>query len=329
MASTINELLVQLKAPGTFAARLQVPADALAISVTGVGPLSFPITTRTAQKLRAIAQPSPFGLQEQTLHDPAVRNSWEIPARRVKIGARGFQPVLNAQLQTLRAALGFPEGCELKAEMDKLLIYEKGQFFKPHQDSEKHDDMVATLVVVLPSEYSGGTLTVEHQGETKSFRRLASQSTELAMLAFYADCYHAVSPVTRGVRVVLTYRLAVVNRDDKVRPQTHSTLVHALADALKTYFSNTIVKPYSKREPAPPQRFVYLLDHEYTQHSLAWTRLKNSDNVRVTALRAVAERLDCECFLALADVHEAWMCPDGHPKSPTCGHPKIPHPELR
>lgn len=29
--------------------------------------------------------------------------------------------------------------------------------------------------------------------------------------------------------------------------------------------------------------------------------------------RAAAERLDCECFLALAEVHEIWMCEDDYP----------------
>jgi hypothetical protein len=32
-----------------------------------------------------------------------------------------------------------------------MLVYGKGQFFLPHQDSEKDDAMVGTLVVSLPS----------------------------------------------------------------------------------------------------------------------------------------------------------------------------------
>jgi hypothetical protein len=57
---------------------------------------------------------------------------------------------------------------------------------KSHQDSEKSDDMVATLVVVLPSEYSGGVLTVEHRGETKTFRRRESQAKDISLFAFFA-----------------------------------------------------------------------------------------------------------------------------------------------
>ena len=50
----------------------------------------------------------------------------------------------------------------------------------------------------------------------------------------------------------------------------------------------------------------------YTRRSLAWHRLKSADATRAAALRDVAQRLDCEIFLALADVHESWSCDDEH-----------------
>lgn len=316
MTAAISDLLAQLEAPGAFASRLGAPADALEIEVAGVGRLNFPITLRTAQKLRGVARPSPFGLREQTLHDPSVRNSWEIPASRVKIAARRFQPVLAQHLRTFRAELGFPEGSELKAAFDKLLLYEEGQFFKMHQDSEKNDDMVATLVVVLPSEYSGGVLTVEHRGETKTFRRLSSQAKDLSLLAFYADCHHAVSPIKSGVRVALTYHLLLVDRANDACPRPHvsADVVDRLTAEVRAHFTMPGAKRYDRSEPAPPERLIYLLDHEYTQRSLSWTHLKSSDGVRVAALRTAAERLDCECFLALAEVHETWMCEDDYPR---------------
>lgn len=41
-----------------------------------------------------------------------------------------------------------------------------------------------------------------------------------------------------------------------------------------------------------------------------WDRLKGADRARAPALREVARRLECEVFLALADVHETWSCED-------------------
>jgi hypothetical protein len=70
-----------------------------------------------------------------------------------------------------------------------MLVYGPGQFFAPHQDSEKADGMVGTLVVTLPSGAKGGVLTVEHAGRTESYR--ASKDV-LSFVAFYADCRHDV-----------------------------------------------------------------------------------------------------------------------------------------
>ncbi|MDH4353855.1 MAG: 2OG-Fe(II) oxygenase, partial [Actinomycetota bacterium] len=59
---------------------------------------------------------------------------------------------------------------------------------------------------------------------------------------------------------------------------------------------------------APPDRLIYLLDHEYTERGMSWSRLKGDDALRGGVLRAVADELDLEVVPALADVHEVWDC---------------------
>jgi hypothetical protein len=290
MTEALTDVLSKIASPGTFATRLRVPADALDVDVLGVGRLKFPITARSAQKLRAVARPSPFGLRDQTLHDLSVRNTWEVAPSRVKIGARSWKPVLARCLQTVRSELGFPEGCELEAVFDKLLVYEVGQFFKPHQDSEKSDGMVGSLVVVLPSEYSGGAVTVEHRGERKSFRRVDSQARELSLLAFYADCQHTVSPIKSGVRVALTYQLRLGAAAGALQSNVPAAVMDRLVAGMQEHFTVPVARPYSQSEPVPAERFVYLLDHEYTQRGLSWAHLKNGNRARVAALRVAAER---------------------------------------
>jgi hypothetical protein len=217
----------------------------------------------------------------------------------VMYGSRNtrWKPALATCLRTLQTDLGLPDGCQLEAVFDKLLLYEEGQFFKPHQDSEKGDEMVGTLVVILPSEYSGGAVTVEHRGDTKRFRRLESQAKDLSLLAFYADCHHAVSPIKSGVRVALTYQLRLEGRSNAVRPKVRADVMDRLTDGVREHFAVPVLKPYARSEPAPPERLVYLLDHEYTQRSLSWSHLKSGDRVRTAALRTAAERLDtrAEC----------------------------------
>jgi hypothetical protein len=50
-----------------------------------------------------------------------------------------------------------------------LLIYEPGQFFVTHQDSEKADDMIGTLVAILPSAFTGGEMVIEHHDQKVTF----------------------------------------------------------------------------------------------------------------------------------------------------------------
>nr|WP_240797898.1 2OG-Fe(II) oxygenase [Streptomyces sp. F001] len=76
-------------------------------------------------------------------------------------------------------------------------MYGKGQFFLPHQDSEKDDAMVGTLVLCLPSAHTGGELVIEHAGQHSTYR---ASKTELTLIAFYADCRHEVTPVRSGCR---------------------------------------------------------------------------------------------------------------------------------
>ncbi|MEJ2444894.1 MAG: hypothetical protein P8Y42_15845, partial [Exilibacterium sp.] len=158
---TILSLLNNLQTKGSFATRLAVPTDNLQLTVADLGPLKFPLTQRRAKALIKVARPAKFGWREQTLLDKKVRDVWEIPKSKVKIDRRTWNKTLQPLLEQIQTELGMPEAGKLTAHLHNLLVYEPGQFFQPHQDSEKLDGMVATLVVVLPCEHNGGDLIVD------------------------------------------------------------------------------------------------------------------------------------------------------------------------
>ncbi len=311
MLNNVTEALASLRPEGTFAVELACGSGGLNIDAAGLGRLRFPLSAATAQRLRAIARPAPFGKRDEMLYDPKVRNTWEVEARLLKIDQRAWRLALADQLAVIQKRLGLPPGGTLEATLDKMLVYEPGQFFAPHQDSERSDDMVASMVITLPSASAGGQIVVEHQGEKKVFRGAKRGPTDLSLLAFYADCRHEVKPITSGWRVVLTYHLRYVAGPEKPAvPRIPAASAERLAASVEAYFATLVAASYARSEPQRPDRLTYLLDHEYTAKGLAWGRLKNGDRGRALALRQVAERLDCACVLALADVHESWQCED-------------------
>jgi hypothetical protein len=183
---------------------LRLPGDALRLHVADVGPVTLPVRAAQAKRLIAVARPALFGHGEETLSDTSVRDTWELTPDQVIIGGASWDAHLNAALAHLRDELGLPASSWLRAELHSLLVYGKGQFFLPHQDSEKHDDMVATLVVSLPSVHSGGELVVDDGGTERIYR---GSRDDLVLVAFYADRRHEVRPVRSGYRVTLTFNL--------------------------------------------------------------------------------------------------------------------------
>lgn len=163
--------------PGAFCTKQTAPAEDLRIRIQGSprgsGELKWPLSGRAVKALIKVAQPARFGWKDQTLLDRGVRDAWEIPKSRVKIDNRTWNRTLNPLLEEFRKRLGLPGDGRLKAHLHNLLVYEPGQFFRPHQDSEKLDGMVATLVVVLPSSYRGGTLRTTPQPRLPRHGRIA------------------------------------------------------------------------------------------------------------------------------------------------------------
>src|SRR5215472_2977237 len=276
-----------------FSVEVTARADDLSLEVEGFGAVRFPVTPAKARKLLGLGRPARFGRGEETLTDPDVRDTWEIPKHLVC--AKWNEPILKVILGTVKEELGLPNAAELTADLHSLLVYEPNQFFLPHQDSEKGDSMIGTLVVTLPSSYTGGELMVGLGDEWKAY---GGSKTALSLAAFYADCRHEVLRVTSGYRITLTYNLLL--HGDTSRPAGDEGTIAELAGLLREHFSTPVPRYYSEPATDPPNRLVYLLDHEYTARALNWRRLKGADASRVTLLRTAAGKAGCEAVLALA-----------------------------
>lgn len=304
----IGELMGSVPSAGSFAVRRTGSAENLVIEVDGVGPIRLPVTPTQARRLCEVARPARYGLREQTLLDANVRDTWEVPRDRVTVDERQWRETLLPMLDILRAELGLAPDCELSAELHSMLVYESGQFFQRHQDSEKADGMIGTLVVTLPSAFTGGELVIEQQGT-----KVTDQGSpeELSFVAFYGDCEHEVLPVTDGFRITLTYNLVAKGRTG---PDADAFAMHPsvalLAEQLRAHFTTpmelSMWSGHGQPVKRPPHQLVYLLDHQYSQRGIGWDQLKGGDAARAGMMLAAADIAGYDMSLALAEVEDSY-----------------------
>lgn len=184
-------------------------------------------------------QPAPFGKGRATRFDPQVRDALQLRAEGGAVTVLDFDPATNGILKKVQKALAPDDPNALTAELYGLHVYSSGGHFVPHKDTPRGADMVGTLVVCLPFEFSGGALEVTHRGVTKTFdwgfgRRSPRAPGELRWAAFFGDVDHAVREVYRGHRVTLTWLLRRGSGGPRPLPEGPPTdpLAAALAAAL-------------------------------------------------------------------------------------------------
>jgi len=266
--------------------------------VQALGRVTAPLKRGAAKTLIAACHVAPYGKGTETLIDERVRKTFELDPQMFSLGNEWNTAITDAT-RTVADALGLPAD-RLEARLYKLLVYEKGGFFLPHRDSEKHDRMVASLIVVLPNPFEGGRLIVRHGAiEQKLTFKEAAAGKEARFAAFYADCEHEVERVTSGVRISLAYNLVLkpATAADPVEPMVPAdTLVEA-------------IRAWVARQPAEP--LVFAMEHHYTEHGLSLDLFKGADRQLADLVVPAAAKADCLVHLAQVSRRVSHFADDG------------------
>ena len=274
---------------GTSVAGAATELPLPSVKVEGAGRLAFPLPPDQAEKLAKCAQQAPFGRGLETVVDTSVRNTLQIDPNHVDIESTpvwrsGFEQLVRRALDGLGTDPAFVE-----AKLYKLLLYQKGGHFDFHRDTEKERGMFATLVVQLPSHFSGGEFVVRHGGVEKTYT-LGSDDSSCSQLshfvAHYADCEHAVREVTGGHRLALVYSLCWKGEDGP--PPTPAALS---STALGQRLANMFEEGFHAND-VPTPLCVYL-EHQYTEDSLG--------HLGIRALKG-RDRAIADAFLAAGGV---------------------------
>lgn len=160
--------------------------------------------------------------------------------------------------------------------------------------------MFATMIILLPSQYTGGEVHLTHGSKTQVIDFSASSLTNTAVLAWYTDVLHEVKPVTSGYRLALSYNL--------IYPSTHMSLPMAPTYGGACAKLRRVLHEWKKGNYHKPEEcdyIAYLLKHQYSEvdFSRGASCLKGEDDDRVALVRAAADELGFSIFLAHMKYH--------------------------
>jgi hypothetical protein len=148
------------------------------------------------------SKPSPFGFKNQTLYDTTVRS-----AKELKYASNEFN--INFLPDIYR-------NTRMNMNLDKLNIYAEGDHFQVHLDTAKQN-LVETLVVLLPSKFEGGELYFPN---IKYSFNPQFDKNKMYFIIFPYYYPHEIKKVLSGNRTTLTFNVFKENNISHTRLQS-------------------------------------------------------------------------------------------------------------
>ena len=303
------------------------------ICVNGFGLLPFPLNDATFQCLKPFCTAASFGNDaRETLADTG-RNRYQLDPSQFEIKNETFTNQITLLIQSeIKSGLGLA-GDTIYGKIYKLLIFEKGSKSEEQNDNniemENNDNLFGTLIVQLPSVFTGGDLVVNHLKSSKVFDNSSSgSSTHCKFVAHYASCPHELKVVTSGYRALLVYSLCWDGTGMKPSPYTASTNAVKLCNTVNLLMDSPKI-PF----------LCWGLKYEYSdanskQNSVEF--FKGKDKHIVAGLknaldydRQISGKDSCELYIATAKkiikesgdcsrIYKSSWCPDGDACSDGC-----------
>ncbi|KAI0800553.1 hypothetical protein C8Q74DRAFT_424422 [Fomes fomentarius] len=143
---------------------------------------------------------------------------------------------------------------------------------------EYEEDGFISLFIDLPSEYTGGALSVSYDGLTQRFDTSATSALQTTVTGCLYAARHSMDRIKNGFRFVVEYRMPVIVQTPT---KLNRVPVRDLRRILRSW----------KRMPADsaPQKIIFLLDRRRKDQDKELRLLLGSDARKVGLLRTVGK----------------------------------------
>ncbi|KAF7332516.1 hypothetical protein MKEN_00133800 [Mycena kentingensis (nom. inval.)] len=274
------------------------------LTIDSLGLVGLPLGPAGAKAVIEHCAQAPFGKGERTIIDTEVRDTWEMEASKIQFRNPAWSAFVQGVVRDVCEGLGVNfDASRPHAELYKLLLYETGSHFLPHVDTEKADGMFASLIIILPSEFTGGDVHTSHGGVNTVFNSSQNSLTQTTALAWYTDVTHEVKPITSGYRFAISYNL--LHTTASLRPA-----LHCATDALNQL--RHLFLSWNANESAP-KCIYHLLGHQYSRANLSASALKGVDAHVIAVLDSLAREIGFGLGLANLELHMNGQASDTDP----------------
>lgn len=132
----IEECLTEIKTKGSFAVfKALANAPNTGLRLENGGHIGLPWSKRGAAAVIAASHKTPFGKGRRTVVYTAVRDTGEISSNDFNVTNPAWDSFLQSIVTKVSARLGInTTGKGVQAQNYKVLLYDKGAMFKPHQE---------------------------------------------------------------------------------------------------------------------------------------------------------------------------------------------------
>ncbi|KAJ8126286.1 hypothetical protein O1611_g7352 [Lasiodiplodia mahajangana] len=282
LRDALDAITVNCFAGGHDIGRVQDPR----IVVEDVGRIGLPLSEEQARRIISKAYRAPSHEDGSSITYTAARNAWELNPRNFTVTADHQWDILMSNLlRVVSDELGVK--LPIKTYLRKMLLYEKGATFKGHGDPGNNPNVFGTLVINLPSCYTGGDVVVRHVDEEKV---LSTSKFKMGCAFWYTNASYEILLVESGYRWVLIYSLATEFPLQKAPSNVSKTGNKALRGTLKSCLRD--------RRVADTAPTYYAFEHRYAPGNFSLAHLKSRDQACVEQLLNAGRGLGFEIFLA-------------------------------
>ncbi|KAJ7766375.1 hypothetical protein DFH07DRAFT_809714 [Mycena maculata] len=253
------------------------------LEIEDVGPVGLPLSERLARTLMAGSTDSPA----------SEFNRLEIPAERIRFQDPNWDVWLKKEAGLICAKLAgktVRPSCRLRS----LVLECAGSELK--SSPVPPADAIATLVIVLPSLFTGGQLECSHGVQSRTVDFALDSKISTSVIAAYSVVDIAQCAITSGYRLSLTY--------DILQPDADAHSIPSFPDMENAALVLRQAMVQWQEEPEPG--FVsYFLQSQCPLKQLGLQALTGSDASLAANLMRLAAQLDFQFYIVHLELYQS------------------------